>query len=274
VAVTLPIVDLPVYWYGVLIVGGIILGAYAVTFEVARRGLDPEQVWGGLTWAIVFGVIGARLYHIFTPPPSMCESLGICSALDYLKDPVKLVDFRGGGLGIYGAIGGALLGIYLYGRRYRMDWLAYTDLGTFGLALGQAVGRWGNFFNQELYGKPTDLPWGVYIAYPLPEYAQHHTFHPAFLYESLWNFFTFLVLFTLARRYGDRLLRGELLGSYLILYPIGRILLETTRLDSATFVISGQDTGLNIAMTLSAVLAACVVAVLLIRRTRFKRGSE
>lgn len=271
VAITLPFVNVPVYWYGVLIVGGIILGAYTVTFELERRGMDPEHVWGGLTWAIVLAVFGARFYHVLTPPPSMCASLGICSALDYIKDPARLVDFRSGGLGIYGAIGGGLLAIYLYARRYKIDWLAYTDVGAFGLALGQFVGRWGNFFNQELYGGPTDVPWAVYIEYPLPEYAGHHTFHPAFLYASLWNLAIFFLLFTLARRHGDKLLRGELLGLYLILHPLGRVLLETVRLDSATFVINGQDTGLNIAMTLSAAMAVLVFAALLIRRKRSKR---
>lgn len=268
VAITLPFIDLPVFWYGVLIVGGIILGAYTVTFEIERRGLDPEHVWGGLTWAVVLAVIGARLYHILTPPPSMCASLGICTALDYLKDPMRLIDFRAGGLGIYGAIVGGVLGIYLYGRRYKMDWLAYTDVGTYGLALGQFVGRWGNFFNQELYGRPTDLPWAVFIKYPLAGYAEYQTFHPTFLYESLWNFLTFLLLYTLAHKFRDKLLRGELLGLYLIMYPLGRTLLETVRLDSATFLINGQSTGINIAMTLSASMVVLVTMFLLLRRQR------
>jgi len=270
VAITLPFIDLPIYWYGVLIVGGIMLGAYTVSFEVVRRGLDPDHVWGGLTWAVVLGVIGARLYHILTPPPSMCASVGICSALDYIKDPIQLVNFRGGGLGIYGAIVGGVLGVSLYSRRYKMDWLAYADLGVYGLALGQFVGRWGNFFNQELYGRPTDLPWAVHIDYPLSAYAEYHTFHPAFLYESLWNFITFLALFTLARRFSDKLLRGELLGLYLILYPVGRILMETTRLDSPNFVINGQDSGVNIAMALAGGVAVLVAAFLLIRRRQVK----
>lgn len=266
VAITLPFVDLPIYWYGVLIVGGIILGAYAVTFEIRRRGLDPEHVWGGLTWALVLGVIGARLYHILTPPPSMCRSLGICSALDYIKDPIRLIDFRGGGLGIYGAVVGGLLGVYLYGRRYKIDWLAYADVGSYGLALGQFVGRWGNFFNQELYGRPADLPWAVYIEHPLPAYAEFHYFHPTFLYESLWNLLTFLVLFTLARRASNRLLRGELMGLYLIMYPIGRILMETIRLDSPSFFVNGQDTGINIAMALAGIVVVLVSGALLVRR--------
>ena len=268
VAFTIPVIDLDIYWYGLLIVGGIMLGAYTVTFEVQRRGLNPEHVWGGLTYAVILGVIGARIYHILTPPPSMCESVGICSALDYLKDPARMIDFRAGGLGIYGAIVGAIIGIYLYGRQYKINWITYVDLGTYGLALGQFVGRWGNFFNQELYGKPTDVPWAVYIDRPLPQYSGQHLFHPAFLYESLWNLMTFLILYTVAHRYRDKLLPGELLGGYLILYPIGRILLETIRLDSPNFLINGVDTGVNIAMALAGLVVIIVAAFLIIRRVR------
>ena len=271
VAFTLPFVDLPVYWYGVLIVGGIMLGGYTATFEVARRGMDPEHVWGGLVWAVILAVIGARIYHILTPPPSMCTSVGICSALDYLKDPKRMLDFRAGGLGIYGAIVGAILGLYLYGRRYKIDWLAYADVGTYGLALGQFVGRWGNFMNQELYGRPTNVPWAVYIDHPLAQYAQQHLFHPAFLYESLWNFLTFVTLYTLAHRLRGKLLRGELLGGYLILYSTGRILLETVRLDSPNFFINGVDTGVNIAMALAGLLIVLVAAVLVGRRLRLRK---
>ena len=271
VAFSLPFVDLAIYWYGLLIVGGIILGAYTVTFEIKERGLDPEHVWNGLVWAIILAVIGARIYHIFTPPPSMCASLGICSVLDYLKDPARLIDFRSGGLGIYGAIVGAIVGIYLYGRRYKIDWLAYADVGVYGLALGQFVGRWGNFFNQELYGKPSDVPWAVYIQYPLAEFSGQHLFHPAFLYESLWNLFTFLVLYSLAHRFRDRLLRGELLGLYLIFYPVGRILMETIRLDSPMLIIGGQDTGINIASLLAGIAAVSVALYLGIRRWRLSR---
>lgn len=270
VALTLPIVDLDIYWYGVLIVGGIMLGAYTVTFEVERRGLDPDHVWGGLVWAIILAVIGARLYHVLTPPPSMCAQ-GICSAADYFKDPIRILQFRDGGLGIYGAIVGSIVALYFYGRRYKIDWVAYADLGVYGLALGQFVGRWGNFFNQELYGKPTDLPWAVYIDRPLAEYAGTHTFHPTFLYESLWNFLVFITLYTLARRFRDKLLKGELLGFYLILYPVGRILMETIRLDSPTFILGGQDTGVNIATALAIAAAVLVAAGMIVRRQRIKR---
>lgn len=274
VAFRIPGIDWPVYWYGVLIVSGIMLGAYAVSIEAERRGLDPDHVWGGLIWAIIAGVIGARLYHVLTPTPSMCESTGICSALDYFRQPARLFDLRSGGLGIFGAIVGALLGIFLYGRKYKIDWLAYADIGTFGLALGQTIGRWGNFANQELYGRPTDLPWAVFIEHPLRAYSEYSTFHPAFLYESLWNFLSFIILFTLATRLRNTLRRGDLLSVYLMLYPIGRILTETVRLDSPSLILGGVDTGVNIASAFAALVGLMALAFLIGRRLRNQPNLE
>jgi phosphatidylglycerol---prolipoprotein diacylglyceryl transferase len=134
--------------------------------------------------------------------------------------------------------------------------------------LGQAIGRWGNFFNQELYGRPTDLPWAVTIdpLYRLPGYNQFSHFHPAFLYESLWNFLTFVLLLTLFRRYRHRLLQGDLLALYLVLYAVGRSLLETVRLDSRTVTIGAIDFGLPVATAVSLLLAILMIAWMAWRR--------
>ncbi len=155
-------------------------------------------------------------------------AVGIFSPLDYFRNPYQLINFRNGGLGIYGGIAGGALGLFLYSRRARIPMMGWADLAVVGLALGQVFGRWGNFFNQELYGRPSDLPWAVHIdpAYRLPEYSDVSRFHPAFLYESLWSLLTFFVLYTLAKRYSNRLLTGELTALYLIFYAVGRSLLE------------------------------------------------
>ena len=147
--------------------------------------------------------------------------------------------------------------------------LAWADLAVVGLALGQAIGRWGNFLNQELYGRPTNVPWAVYIdpAYRLPDYADFSRFHPAFLYESLWNFMSFLVLHALATRYAARLKTGDLMALYIILYASGRTLLELVRLDSRLVSIGGVSLGLPVATLVSLVLAA-IMAVWLIARHR------
>ena len=160
------------------------------------------------------------------------------------------------------------MGLILYTRRNRIPTLGWADLSVVGLALGQAIGRWGNFFNQELYGSPTDLPWAVHIdpIYRLPDYAAFERFHPAFLYESLWSLATFLVLYRLARHGRERLLPGELTAFYLIAYSIGRILLEQVRLDSRVTTLFGLETMFAVATLVSAFIALLAALAILVRR--------
>jgi len=218
---------------------------------------NPSHVWNGLIWALILGVVGARLYHVLTPSPSMAE-VGINSPLDYFRHPLQLVNIRRGGLGIYGGIAGGALGLMIYARRNRIPALAWADLAVVGLALGQFIGRWGNFFNQELYGRPTSVPWAVMIepAHRLTGYTEQANFHPAFLYESLWNLLTFVALITVARRYREGLKTGDVMAAYLILYAIGRVLLETVRLDSRTLTLGAVDLGVAVATVVSLVIAA------------------
>ncbi len=234
------------------------------------RQWNPEHTWNALLWALVLGLIGARLYHILTPSPSMAAA-GIFSPLDYFRDPLQLLNFRGGGLGIYGGIAGGLLGLLIYTRRNRITTLGWADLAAVGLALGQAIGRWGNYFNQELYGAPTDLPWAVTIdpIYRLPDYAAFERFHPAFLYESLWSLLTFLILYRLARRHAGRTLPGELTALYLVAYAAGRSLLELVRLDSRAVPFFGLESGLPVATLISLLVA--VVAIIAVAYRRLSR---
>lgn len=227
---------------------------------------NSAHVWSGVIWALIFAVVGARLYHVLTPPPSMAE-LGIESPMDYFRHPLQLINLRRGGLGIYGGIAGGALGLLIYSYRHHIPALGWADLGVVGVALGQFVGRWGNFFNQELYGRPTDVAWAIEIdpAYRLAGYTQFERFHPAFLYESLWNLLVFLVLLTLARRYSKRLQTGDLTAVYLILYAVGRTLLEQVRLDSATLGLFGIDVGMSVATAVSLLVAVVMGAWLLYR---------
>jgi phosphatidylglycerol:prolipoprotein diacylglycerol transferase len=237
------------------------------------RQWNPDHVWNALLYCLVLGVIGARLYHVLTPPPSMA-GIGITSPLDYFRNPYQLINFRAGGLGIYGGIIGGLLGLLLYAWRQRISALAWADLAAVGLALGQAIGRWGNYFNQELYGRPTTAFWAIHIEPPrLPEYANFSHFHPAFLYESLWSLGTFFVLYWLARHRADRLRTGDLTGLYLIAYAIGRTLLELVRIDSAMFTIPGIGFTLPIATVVSLALALVVAIWLIFRHRRVKPAS-
>ena len=249
---------LSVHWYGILLTSGILLGAWVVSREVQRRGMDPDHVWNALIVCVILGVIGARLYHVLTPSPSMGDPLY------YFHNPKEIFAIHKGGLGIYGAIAGGILGVLLYARRFKLDPWTWLDLGAPGLALGQFVGRWGNFVNQELYGGPTDLPWGIYIAphNRLPGYTQYERFHPTFLYESLWNLMTFGVLYFLLRRKGEKMLKGEIMGLYVIFYSTGRFLLEFVRLDSFT------AWGISMAQIVGMVTILLAVGILVYRRRR------
>lgn len=235
------------------------------------RVWNPDHVWNGIVWTLILAVIGARLYHVLTPSPSMA-AVGINSPLDYLRNPYKIFDFRSGGLGIYGGIAGGALGMWLYTRRQRMKMIPLADYAVIGLALGQVFGRWGNFFNQELYGRPTNVPWAITIdpLYRLPAYSEFSHFHPAFLYESLWSLLTFLALITLLRRYQHKLLTGDLMALYLIFYAVGRTLLETVRLDSRTMRLGGVDLHMAVATFISLIIALIMGGWIAVRHLRLR----
>jgi phosphatidylglycerol---prolipoprotein diacylglyceryl transferase len=229
--VAIRIGPIAVHWYGILIVAGALVGAYVASREARRRGWDPDHIWNALFLTLVLGIIGARLYHVLTPSPSSGLTIEY-----FLRHPEYIIATWQGGLGIYGGIAGGILGFYLYTRWNRLDFLKWADLAIIGLPLGQAIGRWGNFVNQELYGRPTDLPWGIYIdpAHRYPGFEAYSYFHPTFLYESIWNLGVCLILIYVAHRWAERLLKGEILTVYLILYPLGRIIMEFVRLDSTS----------------------------------------
>ncbi len=253
----------PLYlrFYGLLVMSGVALGGFVgrrVLREMAPKR-DPDLVWDALIWAVFFGVVGARIYHIFTPSQSLLE-LGIDTRY-YLTHPLDAINITAGGLGMPGAILGGVFGLYLYSRRNRVPLTLILDVAAPGLAIGHALGRWGNYINQELYGPPTDLPWGIYIRPEnrLTGFEAFETFHPLFLYEGLWNLATAAVILWAWRRYGDRLRGGDLFLIYLIGYPLGRFLLEFLRID---FV---PAFGLNLNQSLMLIVALASAAALYYR---------
>ena len=255
-------------YYGVIIVSGAMIGAYVASLEARRKGLNPDYVWDGLIWALVGGIVGARLYHVFTPPPSMVDQ-GFTTAA-YFADPIKILQVWNGGLGIPGGIAGGALGLWLYTRYAKLDFLIWADLAAPAVALAQAIGRWGNFINQELYGKPTDLPWAIYIEpqYRLPSYTEFERFHPMFLYESILNLLACLALLWIARRFADRLKPGDMILCYLVMYPAIRFFMEFLRLDSSEFG------NLNINQMLSIVVAVVSGVALMLRHRHQRRASQ
>jgi phosphatidylglycerol---prolipoprotein diacylglyceryl transferase len=222
-----------IYFYGILIMLGVVAAAFLGQAEAKRRGINPDYIWDALFWVVLAGIVGARLWHVFTPPPSMVAQ-GITTQW-YFTHPLDLINIRNGGLGIPGAIIGGALALWLYCRSKKISFLTLADTAIPGVALAQAIGRWGNFFNQEVYGKPTNLPWKIYIdpAHRVEGYTGFGYYHPLFLYECLWNLLNMAVLLWLGRRFGKWLKPGDLFFIYMIMYAIGRFSLEFLRLDSS-----------------------------------------
>jgi phosphatidylglycerol:prolipoprotein diacylglycerol transferase len=235
-----------VRWYGVLIMLGVALGAAFAARLARKRGQNPDHIWNALIIAVVMGILGARLYHVFSTPAGCPPDATFPCGWPYYKDhflEAFAVWKSGGfqGLGIYGAIVGGMLGVSIYCWFQRLNPLQWLDMGAAGLAFGQFVGRWGNFINQELYGPPTGSDWyGLKINpdldhQPLPPGTTYETlFHPTFLYESIWSLLTFLILYNLHARLPDKLRAGDVLLGYLILYPLGRFFVEFFRPDAWT----------------------------------------
>jgi len=258
-------------WYGVLIMAGVILAAWVGARHIERRGLDRDSVWDLLLWVLIPGLIGARLYYVFIQSPRGPEGLG-----RFLSNPASILAVWEGGLHIFGGFIFGALGLWAFAHLRKAPLLVYADATALGLPLGQAVGRWANFINQELYGPPTTLPWGLRIDAEhrigpyrdLVAFPETTRFHPLFLYESIWNLIGFVVIFSIWHRYGDRLRDGDILFMYLLWYPLGRFFIEFLRTDSWFF----PGTPFNVVHILS-LIAVVVASVLLYRRYRYSTGS-
>ena len=246
-----------IYWYGVLIVTGAMLAAHIVSKLSRRNGHDPEIAWNLLLVCLLTGVIGARIYHILSSWEYYRAHLG------------EMFGLQMSGFGIFGAFLGGLFGVWAYTRHLKLRFLEWADYCAPGLLLAQAIGRWGNFFNQELYGYPTDLPWGLYIApeHRLPGFEAFERFHPTFLYESLLNFAGFLVLLHLARNWRKNRLYGDILFIYGIIYPVIRFFIELQRPDAWT--VGGlplAQGGVPVAQCVSVGLLVLFSCLMLVRR--------
>ena len=267
------------HWYGVFIVGGAVLAAWVSSLYAAKAGENPDHVWNILAWALVGGIIGARLYHVFSTP---ADGLGWAY---YREHPLDIINFWNGGfrgLGIYGGLLGGTIAIAIYCWYNKLDFIRYLDFVAPNVLLAQAVGRLGNFVNQELYGPPTKAFWAFHInpSYPcqvpdgLPANIQvcgvgAHTaetlawyaangFHPTFFYEALWSLSMWGILSLLIWQFGQRLRKGDAILLYLITYPLGRFWVELFRPDA--WVIGQLATAQWIALIS---IAACLVALIL-----------
>lgn len=219
-------------WYGVLVMTGIVVAAWLAEREVRRRGENGQVLWDALIWLLPAGILGARLWYVVN------ATIGGNSY--YMENPLQILNIPQGGLHIYGGllVGGIVMFYYL--RRQNMDiWLFLDSIAPMVL-LGQALARPANFMNQELYGQPTNLPWGIPIdaehrigvyqdlaVYPLSSTR----FHPTFAYEMIWNLLAFALIMYLTRRFFDQLKPGAVFFIWLVLAGLGRFLIEFFRPD-------------------------------------------
>ncbi len=259
---------LTIRWYAVCILGGAILAAWFGARRVAQRGYDPEHAWNILAVGLITAIAFARAWYVFFEWPRFRGQ-----SLLYIINPAT------GGIAIQGGLLGALVATWVYTRLNRLNVLEWLDFAAPCVPIGQAIGRWGNFFNQEAYGRPTGLPWGLRIdpdrrvpPYDQPAYGDATRFHPTFLYESLWSVGVIVALLVIERRFRRWLLQGDLIMLYGIFYSIGRFWIEGLRTDSlCTNGIGGSCAGaLRTAQIVSLLTIAILSAILAVRHLRHR----
>lgn len=251
-----------IYYYGIIIMLGALAAAFLANRLAKSFGEDGERIWDILPWALAAGIVGARLWHVFTPTASdLARGLTLNY---YLSHPLAIFNTRSGGLGIPGAVIGGVIALLIYCRVKKISFLRWVDFIVPGLALAQAIGRWGNFINQEVYGSPSNLPWAITIdpAHRLPGFENVATYHPLFLYESLWNLLNAAILVILMIRFTKWLKTGDIFLIYLVTYPGMRFLLEYIRLDPSPVA------GINANQTSMGIIALVSLALLIYRHSR------
>ena len=248
-----------VHYYGIIIMMGALAAAWLADHLGRKRGLEDELIWDALPWLLIAGIIGARIWHILTPSASNV-AMGLTTKY-YLAHPIDMLSIWNGGLGIPGGVMGGVLALYLFARKRKVNFSVLLDVLAPGLILAQAIGRWGNFVNQELYGAPSDLPWAIPIdpINRLPGFEQYTHFHPLFLYESLLNLAIAGILLYAGSRFKNVLKNGDIFLMYMVGYPMVRFFLEYLRLDTSNVG------GINANQTLMAVIAFVSIGALIWR---------
>lgn len=232
---------LTIRFYALFIIAGIIIAIWLTSTRLRRRGAKPDIVIDVAIWTVPVGILGGRLYHVVTHPGDYFYPRADLWRVFYVWE---------GGLAIFGAIMFGSVGAYIACRRAGLRFLSFADALAPGLLIAQAIGRLGNYFNQELFGAPTDLPWGLQIdpsspAFP-PGLPTDTLFHPLFLYEMLWNLAGATLILALERKISLRW--GKALGLYLIIYGTGRAWFESFRLDPTELELWGLKINMLAAM--------------------------
>lgn len=219
--------QLTIRWYGIIVVLGVLVGTWYAAWYFRRKGEDPNLVWDALIWLLISGIIGARIWYV------VADIIG--GGTRYIENPATILYINQGGLNILGGLVVAVLVAWYYCKRNRVDFWLMADAFGPGYLIGQAIGRLGNFINQELYGPPTTLPWGIAIEADhrlapwndLTQFPLETTrFHPTFAYEMIWNLIFAGILIYLIVNRGDRFRTGVIAACSLIAAGVGRAWLE------------------------------------------------
>ncbi|MFA5076266.1 MAG: prolipoprotein diacylglyceryl transferase [Patescibacteria group bacterium] len=251
-----------IHWYGLLVVLGFLAGLAVVVYLFKKYSLPVNQAYDLFFYLIIFGLIGARIYYV------------LYSWEYYSQHLSEVIKVWRGGLAIHGAIIAALVTLYFYCRQKKYSFGLLTDIIATAVPLSLAIGRWGNYFNQELFGRPTNLPWGIGISWfnRPAAYQNFEYFHPTFLYESLLDLIVFGVLMLLHRRRLGRtedkrwVSRGNITLSFLLLYSVVRFNMEFLRLDSSPVVF-----GVRWAQLVSAIIFVGILVFWLVQFFRNKK---
>lgn len=251
------------HFYALCILLGIALAIWLTSRRWRARGQDPDVLWDIIFWAVVAGIVGARAYHVLITDPAGYFGVG--------ADPLAVFRIWEGGLGIMGAVLFGAGAAWFVSRRNGLSLSVFADCVAPALLLAQAVGRWGNWFNQELFGRRTTLPWGLEISPSSPNFPAglpaDTLFHPTFLYESLWNLLGVVLLLALDRRF--QLRHGQLFALYMVFYGFGRLMIELfLRVDPALMVAGVR---VHVWTSLLIVLAGIAIFVVAGRHTRRER---
>jgi len=257
-------------WYGVIVMIGVIVGSLMVERKLKEHHENSDTIWDALIWVLPIGILGARLWFVIN------ATLGGDNR--YANDPAEILKVWHGGLHIFGGLlfGGAALLVYL--NKNKLDPWLFLDAAGPAMLIGQGIGRIANFINQELYGPPTTLPWGIPIEaqHRLLQYSdlikypvETTRFHPTFAYEMLWNFAAAGLLLWLSKRYGKELKPGTIFAGWLLLAGIGRAWIEFFRPDQPKIGDSFMSYSMLVAMSM-----AILGAVMLMIRYKALRGAE
>lgn len=245
----------PVYWYGVIIAAGFLLAVMYCSRQAPRFGIRQDDIIDMLFFAVPLSIIGARVYYIIFYPE-------LYRRADGSWDFGAMVRIWDGGLAIYGGVIMAVITLLVFCKVRKIKFLAFADLGSYGMLIGQMVGRWGNFVNIEAHGGPTDLPWRMGIYQYVDGTRQYMEVHPTFLYESLWNLVGLLLLIRVGKKH--RKFDGQIFLGYFAWYGVGRGFIEGLRTDSLYFL----NTPIRVSQVFGFATAAVAIILLVILLTR------